>query len=146
MKPQLSWVVIGIGLLGHAIAGASDDLTLERLTAQEWRVFSNVFPTLPRDGYPIRFRPQRTVETANLARVASWTVNDAGDLELLEKDGETVWTFQWYPDRDLLVSCPRSPQSPVPPLVLAPPGSTIASVDESLRALGLSRCDPGASR
>jgi len=146
MKPGLSWVVIGLGLLGHAIAGASDDLTLEGLTAQEWRVFSDVFPTLPRDGYPIRFRPQRTVETSNLARVASWTVNDAGDLELREKDGETVWTFRWYPDRTLLVSCPRSAQAPVPPLVLAPPGSTIDSVDESLRALGLSRCGPDASR
>jgi len=141
MKPRLSWVVIGLGLLGHAIAGASD-LTLERLTAQEWRVFSDVFPMLPRDGYSIRFRPQRTVETANLAPVASWTVNDAGELELRGKDGDTVWTFRWYPDRNLLVSCPRSPQSPFPPLVLAPPGSTIDSVDEGLRALGLSRCDP----
>jgi hypothetical protein len=146
MKRRLSWVVIGLGVLCHAGAGASEDLTLEGLTAQEWRVFSDVFPTLPRDGYAIRFRPQRTVETANLARVASWTVNDAGELALLEKDGETVWTFRWYPDRNLLVSCPRSPQSPVPPLVLAPPGSTIASVDASLRALGLSRCGPDASR
>ena len=145
MKPRLSWVIIGLGLLGHAIAGASD-LTLERLTAQEWRVFSDVFPTLPRDGHLIRFRPQRTVETANLARVASWTVNDAGELELQGKDGETVLTFRWYPDRTLLVSCARSPQSPFPPLVLAPPGSTIDSVDESLRALGLRRCDPAASR
>ena len=145
MKPRLSWVVIGLGLLGRAIAGASD-LTVEGLTAQEWRVFSDVFPMLPGDGYPIQFRPQRTVETANLARVASWTVNEAGELELREKDGETVLTFRWYPDRNLLVSCPRSPQSSVPPLVLAPPGSTIDSVDASLRALGLSRCGAAAAR
>jgi hypothetical protein len=128
-----------------AVAAAAD-LTLERLTAQEWRVFSDVFPRLPADGYPIRFHPQGTVETANLARAAQWTLNGSGQLELLEKDGETVWTFRWYPERNLLVSCPRSPQSPVPPLVLAPPGSTIDSVGASLRVLGVSRCGPGPSR
>jgi len=125
---------------------AAGDLTQERLTAQEWRVFSDVFPQLPADGYPIRFHPQGTVETANLARAAQWTLNGSGQLELLEKDGEAVWTFHWYPERNLLVSCPRSAQSPVPPLVLAPPGSTVDSVAATLRSLGVSRCGPGPSR
>ncbi len=118
----LAWVVLGIGVVVHAVAGAAD-LTPERLTAQEWRAFSDVSPTLPGDGYPIRLRPQGTVETANLARVTQWMLNSAGELALPEKDGE-------------------SPQSAFPPLVLAPPGSTITSVDEGLRALGLTRCGP----
>jgi hypothetical protein len=142
---RLAWLVVGIGVILHAVAGAAD-LTVESLTAHEWRAFSDVFPALPSDGYPVRFHSQGTVDTPNLARVAQWTLNGGGELELQEKDGEAVWSFHWYPARNLLVSCPRSPQSPVPPLVLALPGATLASVEDGLGALGLRRCGPGASR
>ena len=132
---------MGVGVVVPALAGAAD-LTPERLTAQEWRAFSDVFPTLPGDGYPIRLRPQGTVETANLARVTQWMLSSAGELALQEKDGESLWMFRWYPAQNLLVSCPRAPQSAFPPLVLAPPGSTLTSVGDGLRALGLTRCGP----
>jgi hypothetical protein len=85
------------------------------------------------------------VDTPDLARVAQWTLNGGGELELQEKDGETLWSLHWYPARQLLVSCPRSAQSPVPPLVLAFPGTTLAAVEDSLSALGLRRCGPGAA-
>lgn len=144
MRRQVSFALVGIGLACGAIAVASD-LKPERLTAQEWRLFSDVFPMLPGEGYPIRFRPQGTVETANLARVARWALNGASELELRAEDGTTLWTFRWYPEKNLLVSCPRSPRSPVPPVALAPPGSTIASVSDGLKALGLYRCRNGAA-
>jgi hypothetical protein len=141
---RLRWLVVGLGVMLPAGAGAAD-LTVESLTGHEWRAFSDVFPASPGEGYPVFFHPQGTVDTPNLPRVAQWTLN-GDDLELQEKDGETVWLFHWYPARSLLVSCPRSPQSPVPPLVLALPGATLASVEDGLGALGLRRCGPGAPR
>ena len=128
----------------HSAAGAAD-LTVDSLTAHEWRAFSTAFPALPREGYPVRFHSQGTVDTSGLARVAQWTLNGGDELELQEKDGETLWSLHWYPARQLLVSCPRSAQSPVPPLVLAFPGTTLAAVEDSLSALGLRRCGPGAA-
>jgi hypothetical protein len=112
---RLAWLVVGIGVILHAVAGAAD-LTVESLTAHEWRAFSDVFPALPSDGYPVRFHSQGTVDTPNLARVAQWTLNGGGELELQEKDG------------------------------VALPGATLASVEDGLGALGLRRCGPGASR
>jgi hypothetical protein len=136
-----AWLLIVLCVLVSAVAGA-DDLTPERLTAREWRAFSDVFPALPSDGHPIRLRPQGTVETATLARVTQWTLNAGGELELREKDGESVWVLRWFPAQGLLVSCAGPPHAAMPPLVLAPPGSTTTSVGESLRALGLTRCGP----
>jgi hypothetical protein len=131
-------IVLGV-FLGPVVVGA-DDLTPERVTAREWRVFSDAFPVLPNDGYPIRLRPQGTVETATLPRVTQWTLNADGELELQEKDGESVWVLHWFPVPGLLVSCAGPPHAAMPPLVLAPPGSTRASVGDNLRALGLTRC------
>jgi hypothetical protein len=138
------WVIVAIVAL-LVPAAAADDLTVQALTSHEWRAFSDVYAALPRDGYPMVFHPQGTVDTPNLARVAQWTLT-AGELELQEKDGETLWSLHWYPTRNLLVSCPRSPQSPLPSLVLALPGATTTSVQEGLSALGLRRCGPTATR
>jgi len=132
-------LLIVLGVVGRVAVGA-DDLTPERITVREWRVFSDVFPVLPNDGSPIRLRPQGTVETATLARVTQWTLNAGGELELQEKDGESVWVLHWFPAQGLLVSCAGPPHTAMPALVLAPPGSTTASVAEGLRALGLTRC------
>jgi hypothetical protein len=141
---RLSWLLLGLGVILHTAAGAAD-LTVDSLTAHEWRAFSAAFPALPREGYPVRFHSQGTVDTPGLARVAQWTLNGGDELELQEKDGETLWSLHWYPARQLLVSCPRSAQSPVPPLVLAFPGTTLAAVEDGLSALGLRRCGPGAA-
>ena len=144
MPRRLSWLLVGLGLILHTAAGAAD-LTVDSLTAHEWRAFSAAFPAVPREGYPVRFHSQGTVDTPGLARVAQWTLNGGDELELQEKDGETLWSLHWYPARQLLVSCPRSAQSPVPPLVLAFPGTTLAAVEDGLSALGLRRCGPGAA-
>jgi hypothetical protein len=119
--------------------------TPERLTGTEWRLFSDVFPMLPGGGYAIRFYPQGTVDTDQLARVGGWALNGTGDLELREKDGETLWTFRWYPEQQVLVSCPRAATSAVPPLALAPAPATADAVGGRLRALGLQRCQPGTT-
>ena len=144
MPRRLSWLLVGLGVILHSAAGAAD-LTVDSLTAHEWRAFSAAFPAVPREGYPVRFHSQGTVDTPGLARVAQWTLNGGDELELQEKDGETLWSLHWYPARQLLVSCPRSAQSPVPPLVLAFPGTTLAAVEDGLSALGLHRCGPGAA-
>lgn len=145
MRWPVWWVLIALGVIGPGLAGA-EDLTAERLTAREWRLFSDVFPMLPGQGHPLRLRPRGKVETANLAGAARWMLTGAGELELQDKDGAALWTFRWYSQKALLVSCPRSPQSPTPPLALAPPGSTVDSVNDGLRALGLYRCPAGAVR
>jgi hypothetical protein len=136
-----TWLLVALVALGPAVVDAGD-LTPERLTATEWRVFSDVGPALSNDGYPIRFRPQGTVETATLARVTQWTLNAGGELELQEKDGESVWVLHWFPAQGLLVSCAGPPHAAMPPLVLAPPGATLDSVGAGLRTLGLARCGP----
>lgn len=135
--------LITVGLMLNAIAAGSD-LNPKRLTSHEWRLFSDVFPMLPGEGYPIRLHPDGTVETVNLALVARWGLNGAKELELQAQDGTTLWTFRWYPEKTLMVSCPRSAKSPVPPTVLAPFGSTATSVSDGLRELGLYRCGVGS--
>ena len=145
MRRHVFFALITVGLHLHAIAVASD-LKPERLTSQEWRLFSDVFPMLPGEGYPLRLHPHGTVETANLALVARWVLTGAKELELQAQDGTPLWTFQWYPEKTLLVSCPQSARSLVPPTVLAPFGSTIASVSDGLRELGLYRCTNRAAR
>ena len=143
-RPML-FVLATVGLLlgAKAIAG---DLSPARLTAQEWRLFSDVFPMPVADGYPVRLHPHGTVETVNLALVARWTLNRAGELEFQARDGTTLWTFQWYPEKTFLISCPRLAGAPVPPTVLAPVGSTITSVSDGLRELGLHRCHDAGTR
>jgi hypothetical protein len=142
-RRQVSFAPIIVGLMLSAIAVASD-LQPERLTSHEWRLFSEVFPTLPGEGYSIRLHPHGTVETVNLSLVARWALNGANELELQAQDGTTLRTFRWYPEKSLLVSCPPSARSPLPPTVLALPGSTIRSVIDGLRELGLYRCSNGA--
>lgn len=133
-----------LALLGIVVAAgtlaATVDLDPGRVTAQEWRLFSDAFPMLPDEGYPVRLEPRGTAETANLAQVTRWALRSPNELELQGADGKALWTFRWYPAKNLLVSCPGPPGSPAPPIVLAAPGSTIASVEDALRDLGLYRC------
>jgi hypothetical protein len=145
MTRLMRFALVTAGLVLHADAIASD-LDPERLTAQEWRLFSDVFPMPPGDGYRVRLHGDGTVQTANLALVARWKLYGGTEVEFQAQDGTTLWTFRWYPEKTLLISCPRSAGAPVPPVVLAPIGSTLASVSDGLKELGLYRCRKEADR
>jgi hypothetical protein len=68
--------------------------TTRDLAAGQWRLLSPVFAALPPGGYPIAFRADGSVETANLAGVTGWAMPEAGRLELTG-GGRVLYGFRW---------------------------------------------------
>lgn len=137
-------------VLGLAWVAPSQGASTDQVAATEWRVFSEMFSTLPRDGYPIHFHPGGIVETTNLALVAGWELS-AGELELCAEDGRELLLFRSFPEERLWISCPQWRRSAlpngvislgttVPPIVLARLGATFETVNDALQRLGLSSC------
>lgn len=120
-------------------------LTVELVAHREWRLFSDVFPRLPSDGYPIAFSANGRVDTKNLAGVVAWRITEDGGLDLGTAHGEPTWRFTWYAEQSLMVSCPDRRDFPVP-MVIALAPTTYASITERLEALGVSRCNPRGSQ
>ena len=67
-------------------------------TEGEFRLGSHVFVHVPKDGYPIQFRPDGSVTTEHLAGVDRWRIGSGNSLELLTGSGSLVQEFR-YDDR-----------------------------------------------
>ncbi|TQV78061.1 hypothetical protein FKG94_13340 [Exilibacterium tricleocarpae] len=133
--------MLGMGWAMPGKAGVATDTAGVRLTAavvtdHRWRVFSDIFPALPRNGYSISLNADGSAASGNFSDVAQWAINTAGELELRTADGYPSLTFRWYPSHRVLVDC-RGRGSP--PMILALADS-YAVVAKALRELGIERC------
>jgi hypothetical protein len=97
---------------GRSEAAAQGSITREQFLATTWRLTGGMFSMLPRDGFPIAFRPDGTILARNLGGFTTWSLDD-DELVLSGDRYSQVIRLKWLPERGVFRNCPVPARIPL---------------------------------